>query len=131
MKFRQAWVIAFIILVLSMVVSGQTTSSLTAEVQVCTGIQERMPTGMADSLPANVGQAYLWCKIIGAKEPTTIKHVWYYGGAEKSSVELPVNSISWRTWSAKKILPNMTGEWTVKIMDAQGNLIKEVSFKVY
>jgi hypothetical protein len=105
--------------------------SLTAETEICSGIQERMPSGMADSLPADIGQVYLWCKIIGSSGETSVKHVWIYDGREMATIELPVKSGAWRTWSAKKILPNMVGDWTAKIVDAEGKLIKETSFKIY
>ncbi|MCX6826133.1 MAG: DUF2914 domain-containing protein [candidate division Zixibacteria bacterium] len=112
-------------------VAPKTASALVAEAHVCTGVQERMPMGMADSFQPEVGQVYLWCKITGATDPNTIiKVVWLYQGREKATVELPVKSSAWRTWSAKKILPQWTGEWEVKIVDAAGTVIKAIPFKI-
>jgi len=134
MKTRLGWAIFLVALFIPMTIFSQTetkaTSSLSAEAQACTGIQERMPTGMAETFTPEVGQVYLWCKITGVTGETTIKHVWSYNGAEVATVELPVKSSGWRTWSAKKILPSMTGDWSVKIVDAEGNTVKEVAFKV-
>ncbi len=126
--------VAFLALCLPLAALAQTPaeagSALKAEAQVCTGIQERMPTGMAESFTPEVGQVYLWCKITGSDGETTIKHVWYYQGNEMASVELPVKSSSYRTWSAKKIMPQWTGDWSVKVEDASGTVLKEISFKI-
>ncbi|HVP07867.1 MAG TPA: DUF2914 domain-containing protein [Candidatus Acidoferrum sp.] len=104
--------------------------TLKAEVQVCTGITDRMPTGGGTSFGADVGALYCWCKITGAKTETTIKHVWSFNGKEMASVELPVKSVAWRTNSQKKILPAWTGNWEVKVVDAAGNTLGSVAFTV-
>jgi len=105
-------------------------SALTADVQLCTGIEDRMPVGVAESFGADVEHMYLWCKVIGAADTTFVKHVWSYEGKEMASVELPVRSGSWRTWSSKTILPEWTGNWEVKVLDANGDVLKAVSFRV-
>jgi hypothetical protein len=110
---------------------GQPAVTLSAEAQLCTGVQERMPVGMADSFPPSVGQVYLWCKISGATDQNTmIKIIWLYQGKEMTTVELPVKSVSWRTWSAKRILPEWTGDWEAKIADGSGNILKSLTFKI-
>lgn len=100
------------------------------EAEICAGIEERMPTGMADTFTPDVEKVYLWCKVIGCKDTTMVHHVWYYNGKEMADVELPVRSSSWRTWSSKTILPSWTGDWEVKILDAAGNELKSAQFKV-
>jgi hypothetical protein len=105
-------------------------STLTVETQLCTGIEELMPVGMADVFPADVGKVYLWTKVIGSPDTTMIKHVWFYKGDEIAEVDLPVKSPSWRTYSFKTIPPDWTGDWVVKVVDAQGNILKAVPFKV-
>jgi Protein of unknown function (DUF2914) len=126
------WAIAALAVLMPATILAQAeTATLKAEAQLCTGVQDRMPTGMADSFSPEVGQVYLWCKITGATDPNTIiKVVWSYQGKEKATVELAVKSSSWRTWSAKKILPEWTGDWSVKVVDASGNVLKELSFKI-
>jgi hypothetical protein len=105
-------------------------SALTVEAQLCTGIDERMPTGAAKSFDANVEKVYLWCKVTGAADTTIVKHVWSYEGKEMAAVELPVKSMEWRTWSYKTILPEWTGNWDVKVLDTEGEVLKAVSFTV-
>ena len=105
-------------------------SALTVEAQLCTGIDERMPTGAAESFDANVEKVYLWCQVTGAADTTVVKHVWSYEGKEIATVELPVKSTAWRTWSYKTILPEWTGNWEVKVLDAAGDVLKAVPFTV-
>jgi hypothetical protein len=105
-------------------------SALMVEAQLCTGIEERMPVGATESFDADVVKVYLWCQVTGAADTTVIKHVWSYEGKEMATVELPVKSAAWRTWSYKTILPEWTGNWEVKVLDAEGDVLKAVSFTV-
>jgi hypothetical protein len=63
-------------------------------------------------------------------DTTVIKHVWLYKGEEMATVELPVRSSSWRTYSYKTIPPEWSGDWVVKVIDASGNVMKAVPFKI-
>jgi hypothetical protein len=47
-----------------------------------------------------------------------------------SRIELPVRSSDWRTWSSKTIFPGSAGEWKVDVLDAEGALLKSVSFRL-
>ncbi|MBN2227194.1 MAG: DUF2914 domain-containing protein [candidate division Zixibacteria bacterium] len=110
--------------------TSQPKSELTVETELCTGIEERMPVGMADSFAADVDKVWLWCRVTGATDTTVVKHVYYRDGVEMATVELPVKSSSWRTWSSKTILPSWTGKWEIKILDANDNVLATVPFTV-
>jgi hypothetical protein len=105
-------------------------SGLEIESQLCRSVLEREPVEPAESFSADVGQVFLWTKVTGATDSAIIKHVWFYGEQEMATVELPVRSSSWRTWSSKNILPQWVGNWQVKIVDAEGNIFKSVSFTI-
>lgn len=115
---------------LAALAQGDAAGTITVETELCTGIEERMPVGAADQFPADVGQVCLWSKVIGCIDETFIKHVWYYRGDEMSTVELPVRGTSWRTYSYKTIPAEWSGDWVVKIIDAGGNVLKAIPFKV-
>jgi len=106
------------------------TPALAADVQVCTGITDRMPTGGATSFAADVGSLYCWSKITGALGEVTVKHVWMRDGKEMLAVDLPVKSVAWRTFSQKKILPQWTGSWEVKVVDSSGATLGSVAFTI-
>ncbi len=100
------------------------------ELELGSGVTDRMPTGMADSFGADVGKVFTWCKVTGATDTTFVRHVYYFNGDEMGSVDLPVRSSSWRTWSSKNIMPGWVGDWEVKIFDANGNLLESKTFKI-
>lgn len=105
-------------------------ATLTAEAQVCTSISDRMPAGTASNFGADVGTLYCWSKVTGAKGDAAVKHIWSREGKEMLSVELPVRSVSWRTFSQKKILPQWTGNWEVTVVDAGGAALATVAFTI-
>ena len=109
---------------------GEKPAALTVEAKVCTGVQDRMPVGEATTFPATVDQVYLWTKIIGAPGEITVKHVWVHNGKEMTTVDLPVKTAAYRTWSAKKILPQWTGQWEVRVVGPDGATLATVPFTI-
>ena len=55
-------------------------SAVTAEVQLCTALEDRVPTGVGDSFGSDIGQLCLWSRISGAVDTTFVRHIWYYQG---------------------------------------------------
>ena len=130
---RAIFVMMMILLAVSMSLSRETAGSdtdLSVEAELCTGIEERMPLGVSDRFDPDVGRVYLWTRITGAGGGTMIKHVWYYGDEEKASIELPVKSVAWRTWSYKTVLPELTGDWKVDVVDAAGDILQSAAFSI-
>ena len=103
---------------------------LMVETQMCTGVAERMPVDSVSDFPVGTEQVYLWCHVTGATDSTSITMVWSNEGEERATVEFPVKSPSWRTWGSKKLLSSWTGNWGVKILDSQGEILKAVNFTV-
>ncbi len=104
--------------------------ALTVEAIVCSGVEERMPIDTVAEFGADVGKVFVWMRILGAADSTSVMIRWNRGEAVMAEVELPVKSSSWRTWSSKNVLPSWVGNWDVKIMDADGEILKALSFKV-
>ncbi len=104
--------------------------ALTVEGVVCSGIEQRMPVDSAEQFSPDVGKVFFWCKVTGATDTTAITHVWLYDGKEMATVELPVRSPAWRTWSSKNILPSWVGKWEVQVRDAEGNVLLGKSFAI-
>lgn len=125
-------VIAIIVLILPIMASTQSeeSPSITVEAVLCTSVEERMPVGTNDHFPSDVGQVCLWSKVLGCMDTTTIKHIWYYQGDEIAAFKLPVRSSSWRTFSYKTIPSGWSGDWAVKVVDAGGNVLKAIPFKI-
>ena len=103
-----------------------------AEIGVGSGYdrESRSLEGEASVFPAGTEQ--LWCRtrITGAKIPTTVTHVWYHQDRTLARVELSVGSPNWRTVSSKRLLPDWTGPWEVRVLDEAGALLESIRFTV-
>ena len=93
-------------------------------------IEEMTPVVVADSFLSSVGKLYCFSHVSGAQDETSITHQWLFEGREMARVKLPVRSSSWRTWSSKRLSPEYTGAWEVKILDENGHLLSSVNFRV-
>jgi hypothetical protein len=99
-----------------------------SEAVVTTQVSDRAPVDVIQTYPATVERLFCFTRVTGAAADTTIVHVWSLRGKETSRIELPVRSSDWRTWSSKTIYPGSAGDWKVDILDAEGALLKSVSF---
>ena len=90
----------------------------------------RALTDVGETFPA--GTEIVWCRtrITGADGPATVTHVWYRDGKTMARVELQILSGSYRTVSSKKLLPEWTGRWEVKVLDEAGTVLRAESFTV-
>lgn len=103
---------------------------LSAEVQVCTSITERMPDGADSTFAVTTAQLYCWSKITGAgADGATVTHIWLHDGKEMCQVDLQVKASPWRTWSVKNLY-GMAGNWEVRVVDAEGKPIGAAKFKI-
>lgn len=112
-------------------VSPEATSNLAVdEGVIATGVESLTPQGAGASFEAGVGKLYAFTKITGAQEETSIKHLWFHGDQLMVEVELPVRSSSWRTYSSKTIMPDMTGEWKVDVTARDGTVLTSMTFTI-
>lgn len=95
---------------------------------ICAAIKDRTPIGATDTLPSDILTVYCYTRIVGAKDTTAVRHVWYYGDRKMAEVELPVKSSSWRTWSSKRVLPQWKGNWKVEVVAPDSTVIATKSF---
>ena len=110
---------------------AQGTSDLTIEVGViCKQVEERAPVDADTTFAVSVEQLSCFTKVTGAEDETTISHVWYWGETERARIELPVRSISWRTYTTKRIQEHEVGAWRVDILDAEGKVLKTIRFSI-
>lgn len=58
----------------------------------------------------------------------SVTHVWERDGAVMARVPFAVSGDRWRVYSTKNLEPSWTGEWTVKVVDANGKVLHSQSF---
>jgi len=109
---------------------AETPADPTAAAQPPVAAQTPAAEPVAAAEPAfAIGKVYCFTKVT-TTAPTTIKHVWYFGGTAVHTMELAIGGSPWRTWSNKTVAPGMTGSWKVEIQDASGAVLKTLTFSV-
>ena len=120
-----------IVLLASTNLLAQSQSEIQVEdIAVCTSIDNRVPVGTADSFSADVGKLYCYTKLKSESDMYTISHVWFYNDKQMAKIDLSVKAKSWRTWSAKTIIPAWNGSWRVEVHDSDGKVISKIPFEI-
>lgn len=120
-----------VVLFLLMVWSASRVMALeVADAVMTTAIVNREPVDSVGVFPLQSERLYCFTRMTGADQPTFVYHLWYRGGQLMSRVELPVNSPSWRTWSAKDFLQEDPGDWRVEIQDGSGRILRQLVFRL-
>jgi hypothetical protein len=113
-------------------IPAQDLSDLAVEYgAVCEDVVNRDVVAASTSFPSSIERLYCFTKITGAKEPTNINHIWYYGETERARVVLAVKSSSWRTYSSKLIQSSEVGMWRVDVIDSDGRVLESYRFDIY
>jgi len=101
-----------------------------ADVKVGTAIEKYEVTGASDSFKvAPETKIYVGTKVTGV-ENGTVTVVFSKDGAEQSKVELKVPRSPYRTHAYKTFRAGDSGNWTVKVMGADGAELGSSDFKV-
>ena len=99
------------------------------EIQICTAVEDRQPSGVGTVFPDDLDKLYCFTKIGGAEDTTYVNHVWYFGNDEIARVKLPIKSNPWRTWSSKKLNIGL-GYGYVEIVSESGDILGRAEFKI-
>ncbi|MGA7826226.1 MAG: DUF2914 domain-containing protein [Geobacteraceae bacterium] len=76
-----------------------------------------------------IHELYCYTKVVAPGDGKhEIVHAWYRNGELMARCHLPVSGISWRTYSKKRITPEMAGAWRVDVLDSAGNLLGSRKF---
>ena len=112
------------------VASKETTGFTIARLVVGTGVDNREPVGVAETFLPSTEKVYCFLEVTQIPNDTEVSFVWNHGGKEMLKMTLPLKAgPKWRTY-ANKNLSGLKGDWKVEIKSPDGNLLKEVNFKV-
>ena len=100
------------------------------DIAVCTSIENRQPVGTDSVFTADVGKLCCFTKLTSESDTAEISHVWFYQDKQMAKIDLSVKAKTWRTWSAKTILPEWKGNWRVEVQDSNGNVVSSIPFQV-
>ncbi len=99
------------------------------DIQICTAIEDREPSGAGTVFSNDLEKVYCFTKIVGAADTTSVNHVWYMGGEQVASVNLPIKSASWRTWSSKTLGMSL-GKGHVEVVTEDGKVLGKAEFEI-
>ncbi len=111
-------------------ISKEAKTFTIARAVVGTGVENREPVGVAEKFPSSVEKVYCFLEANNIPQDSEISLAWIHSGNEMLKFNLPLKmGAKWRTWAFKNIR-GLKGEWRVEIKNADGNLLKDVKFKV-
>ncbi len=100
-----------------------------ADIKVGTGIEKHEITGESADFKVAAGtKLYAWTKVTGAEGSVTV--VFMKDGKEVSKQELQVPHSPYRTNAYRTFRKGDGGDWTVKVMGADGKEMGSAAFKV-
>jgi hypothetical protein len=101
------------------------------ELVIAKDVQNMEPMDVGIAFTADVQKLYCFSKVKVEEEAATVYHSWYYNDEKVTQVELNVKkSPGFRTYSNKTIMSSQKGKWEVEVQDAEGNVLKSVSFTI-
>jgi hypothetical protein len=108
----------------------ETTGFTIARLVVGTGVDNREPVGVAEVFPGSTEKVYCFLEATGIAKDMEVSFIWFHGQKEMLKASLPLKmGPKWRT-CAYKNLRGLKGDWKVEIRGPDGNLLKDVKFKV-
>jgi len=123
---------ALLAFALSGTVRSEASDLKITEMAVTTKIVKGNPIDSVRRISSSSVKALYCFTRISAPEgtDTTIKHVWYLNDEQVAEDTMPVKGAHWRTYSRKGVEKGLSGEWRCEALDADGNLLKSVSFRM-
>lgn len=120
-----------LVLLVSLIFVSSVHALEVEDASITTQIVKRAPIDSLNTVPADVDKLYCFTRITGATEDTWVTHVWYCEDKELTRVRLPVNSLNWRTWSSKRVLPQWKGAWRVEVLNNEGQTLLIIPFSIF
>ena len=87
-------------------------------------VAEREPADEITRLGNDATQVSYFSEVRGMAGKTVI-HRWEYDGQMMGEVAFDVGGPRWRVHSMKTLDPSMLGQWTVRVVDVDGNTLSE------
>mgnify|MGYP000362618547 CR=1 FL=1 len=91
-------------------------------------IQDQTPVRiLTNDIPKYIRKIYFYTEISHAKGQI-IYHRWRTNDQILATIELPITSDNFRTWSSKKLTSAWLGQWYLEVLDSQKNVIYRKTF---
>jgi hypothetical protein len=98
-----------------------------ARAQFTTRVVEREPVDELETVTTEQDEIYFFTDLRDCTGQT-ITHRWERQGQVLAEVPFQVGGPRWRVYSRKTLQPGMTGEWTVTVLDGEGDALETRRF---
>lgn len=107
--------------------AGPSAEAYVALAQFTTQIEDREPIDAISFLDDRSSEIIFFTDLRGFRGHT-LSHRWEYRGEVMAEVPISVDHDRWRAWSSKQLLPVWTGDWTVSVINSEGEVIASETF---
>jgi len=90
-------------------------------------IEEREPVDQITQLTNDQSRIFFFTELRGM-QGHVITHRWQRGDETQADVKFEIKGNRWRVWSSKNLRPDLSGKWTVLVMDEGENILAQESF---
>lgn len=87
-----------------------------------TAVIEREPVDSVTELTTATERVYYYTELLGMAGQS-VTHRWSYNDSVIAEVSFAVGGPRWRVWSSKNLVPGWTGNWTVSVLNAAGEVL--------
>ena len=95
--------------------------------QFTTAVEDREPVDQITFVSTELRKIYFFTDLRGLTGQT-VAHRWIFEGQMIAEVSFEVRGPRWRVWSSKDLLDKWIGDWTVEIVNSDGEVIAAESF---
>ena len=93
-------------------------------------IKNHQPINVVQQLDKGINKIYFFTDMRNF-QGQTLTHQWSLNDWVAQSIPFEVKGNRWRVSSNKSLKPRSKGTWTVKVLDEQGNIIKQASISYH
>ncbi len=90
--------------------------------QFTTAIKDKEPVDELTVLPAGTDKIYFFVEVRNLSGQSVV-HRWVLEGKPASEVKINVGANRWRMWSSKELKHQRSGQWTVELVSASGEIL--------
>ena len=98
-----------------------------ARAAITNGIEDREPVDNVARVTTETDKIYYFTELRDM-EGQSVTHRWDRNGETMAEVEFAVGGPRWRVYSSKNLIPELTGEWRVSVVDGAGNTVRADTF---
>jgi hypothetical protein len=107
--------------------AGQGTAGSVARATFTSAIDDGAPSDYRQEFDTNTPVVYYYTEILDLHGQTVI-HRWKLEGKVMQEVPIPVKRSREAVWSKSTMQPGWTGNWTVEVVNARGEVIEMDNF---